>query len=109
MVVVLLTLLGADDAAVVRLFAVSVLTALLALDGVTAETRETDVLPDVLDAEVILSACPLGIVAVAAVLPVLLVVAMPPLVETLLVNVLSAPVLCLEPCQLSSLTGPTCM
>ena len=109
MVVVLLTLLGADDAAVVRLFSVSVLTALLALAGVTADMREADVLPDVLDAEVSLSACVLDADTVVAALPDLLVVAMPPLVETLLVNVLSAPVLCLEPCQLSSLTGPTCM
>ena len=40
-------------------------------------------------------------------LAVLLAVAMPPLVETVLVNALSAPVLCLDPCQLSSFIGPT--
>ena len=44
-----------------------------------------------------------------AVLPVLLAVAMPPLVDTRLVNTLSDPVLCLEPCQLSSFIGPTWM
>lgn len=36
-------------------------------------------------------------------LPTLLEEATPPLVDTLLVKTLSAPVLCLDPCQLSSL------
>lgn len=83
------------------------LTAVLDLDGVTAAARDAVVLPDVLDTVADPSACTLDAVDADTVLPLLLAVAMPPLVETLLVNVLSAPVLCLEPCQLSSLIGPT--
>lgn len=44
---------------------------------------------------------------VDAVLPTLLLEPMPPRVETLLVKTLSEPVLCLDPCQRSSLPPPT--
>lgn len=42
-----------------------------------------------------------------AALPTELLLPMPPRVETLLVKTLSEPVLCLEPCQRSSLSPPT--
>ena len=98
-----LTLLDAA-AAVVRALLASVLTAELDLTGVAAVTRDAVVLSDVLVLDVTRSA--LAAVDAETALPVLLAVAMPPLVDTLLVNVLSAPVLCLEPCQLSSFIGP---
>jgi hypothetical protein len=76
----------------------------LALDGFTAVARDAVVLPVVLDTEEVPSACTLDADDTDTALPLLLAVAIPPLVDTLLVNDLSAPVLCLDPCQLSSLT-----
>ena len=90
---------GVVETAVLLIFPVAVLAATLDLDGVTADTRDADVFPDVLDTDAVLSTCDLETEAVAADLPVLLAVAMPPRVETRLVWALSAPVLCLEPCQ----------
>lgn len=73
----------------------------LDLEGVLADTLDAD-----LPVETLVTVVPLDCARDAedtlAVLPVLLAVAMPPLVETRLVNTLSEPVLCLEPCQLSS-------
>ena len=86
---------------------VPVLTAELDLDGVAAETRDVTVLAGVLDADTVPSLLDAG--DAETLLPVLLAVAMPPRVGTLLVKDLSAPVLFLEPCQLSSFIGPACM
>lgn len=87
----------------------SVLTADLTLAGVVAVTRDAVAPPVVLDAVVTLSACALDADVEDTLRPVLLDVAIPPRVDTLLVNALSAPVLCLEPCQLSSFIGPAWM
>ena len=73
----------------------------LALEGVLADTLDTDFPVETLVTVVPLD-CARDVEDTLAVLPVLLAVAMPPLVDTLLVKTLSAPVLCLEPCQLSS-------
>lgn len=66
----------------------------LTLDAVVLDTLLTVVLP---------AACVRDAVDMLADLPVLLAVAIPPLVDTLLVKTLSEPVLYLDPCQLSSL------
>ena len=81
----------------------------LTLAGVLAVTLDTDVLEVTLVAVALPADCALEAEAMLAVLPVLLAVAMPPLVDTRLVKTLSDPVLCLDPCQLSSLIGPTWM
>ena len=74
----------------------------LTLVGVLAVTLDADVLEGVLFTVALPLDCALDADDTVAVLPVLLAVAMPPLVDTLLVNTLSPPVLCLDPCQLSS-------
>lgn len=74
----------------------------LTLDGVLAVTLDADVLEVTLVAVVLPVDCALDTDATLADLPVLLVVAMPPLVDTRLVKTLSDPVLYLDPCQLSS-------
>ena len=84
----------------------SVLAAELDLTG-AAVTRDAVALSEVLTPVVTRSV--LGAGDAETDLPVLLAVAMPPLVDVLLVNVLSAPVLCLDPCQLSSFIGPICI
>lgn len=73
----------------------------LALDGELAATLDTDLPVDTLVTEAP-EDCARDTEDTLAVLPVRLAAAMPPLVETRLVNTLSEPVLCLEPCQLSS-------
>ena len=76
----------------------------LTLEGVLADTLEADVPDGVL----LTVAFPLACVLETEVADVVLLTlldedeAMPPLVETRLVNTLSDPVLCLDPCQLSS-------
>ena len=81
----------------------SALAAEPALAGVAAVTRDAVAPPlVVLDAVVILSAWALDADVEDTLRPVLLAVAIPPRVDTLPVNTLSAPVLCLEPCQLLS-------
>ena len=87
----------------------STLAAELALAGVAAVTRDDVAPPVVRDAVATLSAWALDADVEETLRPVLLAVAMPPRVDTLLVNALSAPVLCLEPCQLSSFIGPAWM
>ena len=67
-----------------------------------AVTLDADVLEDTLVADVFPVDCALEADDTVAVLSVLPAVATPPLVDTLLVKTLSAPVLCLDPCQLSS-------
>ena len=74
----------------------------LTLVGVVAVTLDTDVLAGVLLTVVFPLDCARDAEETLEVLPVLLVVAMPPLVDTLLVNTLSLPVLCRVPCQLLS-------
>ena len=81
----------------------------LTLEGVLALNLDADVLEVTLVGVVLPVDCARDVEATLAVLPVLLAVATPPLVDTRLVNTLSDPVLCLEPCQLSSLIGPTWM
>ena len=83
----------------------------LTLVGVLAVTLDAEVLAGVL----LIAAFPLAWDLEAEVTEDPLVAlldedeAMPPLVDTRLVNTLSDPVLCLEPCQLSSFIGPTWM
>ena len=74
----------------------------LTLDGELAATLDEDLLGETL-VTVVPVACAREAEDTLVVLPVLLAVAMPPLVETRLVNTLSDPVLRLGPCQLSSL------
>lgn len=64
----------------------------LTLDGEPAATLDVDLLEETLVTDVPV-VCPREVVDTLAALPVLLAVAMPPLVETLLVKTLSAPVL----------------
>ena len=102
-------LLSGDVDAVLRMFPVSGFAGAPALDGVEDDTRETDVFPDTLEAEAGLSLCALDRATAVDDLPVLLAVAMPPLVDARLVKALSAPMLFLDPCQLLSFIGPACM
>lgn len=74
----------------------------LTLEGVLADTLEAEVLDGVLLTVAFPLVCALETEEADVVLPTLLDEATPPLVETRLVNTLSEPVLCLEPCQLSS-------
>lgn len=90
-----------------RPFVVSVLMAVFDLTGVAAGARDAVALPGVLEAVATLSVCTLDADDMDTLLPVPLEVAIPPLTDVLPANVLSAPVLCLDPCQLLSLTGPT--
>ena len=69
----------------------------LTLDGVLDVTLEADVLEVTLAAEALSLDWALEADD------------MPPLVDTLLVKTLSLPVLCLDPCHLSSWIGPMCM
>ena len=74
----------------------------LTLAGVLADTLEAEVLDGFLLTVAFPLACALETEEADAVLPTLLDEATPPLVETRLVNTLSDPVLCLDPCHLSS-------
>jgi hypothetical protein len=74
----------------------------LTLEGVLADTLEAEVLDGVLLTVAFPLVCALETEEADVVLPTLLDEATPPLVETRLVNTLSDPVLCLDPCQLSS-------
>lgn len=87
-----------DDAAGLDVVAFDALT----LEGVLADTLEAEVLDGVLLTAMLPLVWDLDADVTDEVLPTLLDEAMPPLVDTLLVKTLSAPVLCLEPCQLSS-------
>lgn len=75
----------------------------LTLEGVLAETLEAEVLDGVLLTVALPLVWALDAEVTDVTLPTLLEEATPPLVDTLLVKTLSAPVLCLDPCQLSSL------